>query len=321
MNTMQALQWDGLRLHVQRVPVPEPAPGEALIRVTRAGICNTDLEILRGYYPFNGTLGHEFVGVVETAPDQHLVGKRVVSDINASCHQCPPCLAGHPHHCERRTALGIKGRDGAFAEYLVTPMENLVQVPDAVADDQAVFAEPLAAALEIQEQVDLPHGGEVAVVGDGKLGLLITMTLAATGCEVHLVGHHGERLAGMDLGGNVVFHAHAPSRQFGVVVEATGNPAGFDDALRLTAPRGTLVLKSTYKDPLNFNPGPLVVNEITLVGSRCGPMERAVALLAAGKINPAQLVNITMPLADAVAAMDCAGRKGTLKVLLAIPGQ
>lgn len=317
MKTMQALQWNGDSLRVNSLPVPAPAPDEALVRVTRAGICNTDLEIIRGYYPFHGTLGHEFVGVVEAAADGQLVGRRVVADINAACHQCTECLAGNPHHCRRRTALGIKGHDGAFAEYLTVPVENLVLVPDDLPDDAAVFAEPLAAALEIQEQVSLDPGLEVAVVGDGKLGLLITLSLAQAGLAVTLVGHHPERAAGLDL--DAVDYLQAPpERTFPVVVEATGSPAGFDDALALTAPRGVLVLKSTYKAPLTFNPAPLVVNEITLVGSRCGPMAKAIALLAAGKIDPTALIEATYGLDDGVEAVGRANARGTLKVLLSM---
>lgn len=317
MKTMQALQWDGSKLRINRVPVPVPADGEALVRVTRAGICNTDLEIIRGYYPFSGTLGHEFVGEVAEAPDPGLVGKRVVSDINAACHACVQCLAGNPHHCLNRTALGIKGHDGAFAEYLTTPVDNLVPVPDTLPDEAAVFAEPLAAALEIQEQVAFKPGSEVCVVGDGKLGLLITMSLTQAGLDVTLVGHHPDRAGRLALG-EPAWCSAVPDRQFPVVVEATGSPAGFSDALGLTAPRGTLVLKSTYKAPLEFNPAPLVVNEITLVGSRCGPMAKAVALMASGAIDPAGLVEGEYPLAAGIEAVARANSKGTLKILLAM---
>lgn len=318
MKTMQALQWDGSSLAVRRVPVPEPGPGEVRVRLTRAGICNTDLEITRGYYPFSGTLGHEFVGVVDKAGDSALVGKRIVADINASCHACSMCLAGHPHHCRNRTALGIKGHDGAFAEFLTVPAENLVFVPDTLPDERAVFAEPLAAALEIQEQVDFADVPRAAVIGDGKLGLLIALSLARSNIAVTLVGHHPERaqLPGLE---RVTFHESPPEEQFAVVVEATGSPSGFADALRLTAPLGTLVLKSTYKDPISFNPAPLVVNEITLVGSRCGPMDKAVAMMASGAINPAVLVQETISLENAVDAFDRASAKGALKILLAMP--
>ncbi len=319
MKTMKALQWDGASLALKTVAKPEAKAGEVLVRLTKAGICNTDLEIIRGYYPFTGTLGHEFVGIVEQAPRRSLIGKRVVSDINSSCHQCAMCLAGNPHHCIKRSALGIHGKDGAFAEYLTTPEENLVIVPDSLDDNLAVYAEPLAAALEIQEQVDFSRHEGVLVIGDGKLGLLITLSLAQAGLEVTLLGHHPERLElpGLD---NISFCTSPPDLKFPVVVEATGNPSGFATAVQLTAPRGTLVLKSTYKGNLAFNPAPLVVNEITLLGSRCGPMDKAVALLACGAINPAGLTQDIFPLADATRAIARANKKGALKVLLEMTG-
>jgi len=317
MKTMQALQWKNQQLQVNEVPVPVPAPGEALIRVIKAGICNTDLEIIRGYYPFSGTLGHEFVGEVVEAPHNKFVGKRVVSDINASCHQCRLCLAGHPHHCLNRSALGIKARDGAFAEYLTMPTHNLVGLPDKVTDNQAAFAEPLAAALEIQEQIPFKQSDPVAVIGDGKLGLLIAASLAEARLKVTLIGHHPERA---DILPYPVdnYVSTLPDSQFQVVVEATGSPVGFADAMALTSPRGTLVLKSTYKAPLEFNPSPLVVNEITLIGSRCGPMDKAVDVMASQALDPARLVQAEYPLNQGVEAIQRAGSPGTLKVLLAM---
>lgn len=312
---MQALQWDGTALTVRDVPVPDRAPGEVLVRLSRAGICNTDLEIIRGYYSFNGTLGHEFVGTIAAADDAALVGKRIVTDINNACHACVQCDIGQPHHCLNRSALGIKNKDGAFAQYLTTPAENLVMVPDTLTDDRAVFAEPLAAALEIQEQVDFSSLHEAAVIGDGKLGLLITLSLLQSGIAVTLVGHHPERARLKGLEG-ITFCETLPSQAFPVVIEATGSPSGFADAMNLTAPRGTLVLKSTYKDPLNFNPGPVVVNEITLVGSRCGPMDKAIAMMVSGAINPAVLIEESYPLEEGIRAIGRAGEKGVMKVLL-----
>jgi len=315
MKSMQALQWDGETLQLNEIPVPKPRTGEVLVRVTKAGICNTDLEILRGYYPFNGTLGHEFVGVVEDAEDSSLVGKRIVADINNACGHCAMCQDGHPHHCINRSALGIKDKDGAFARYLTAPAGNLVQVPDSVTDDMAVFAEPLAAALEIKEQVSFQSHEAVAVIGDGKLGLLITLSLLQAGLEVTLVGHHPERVSLGRLS-QVSFCSSPPDRLFPVVVEATGSPGGFQDALRLTAPMGTLVLKSTYKSGLNFNPSSLVVNEITLVGSRCGPINKAVALMAENELDPSVLIEESFSLDDGVEAFSEAGKKGRLKILL-----
>jgi threonine dehydrogenase-like Zn-dependent dehydrogenase len=315
MKTMQALQWDGKELLLNTVPLPTPESGEVLVRLTKAGICNTDLEILRGYYPFQGTLGHEFVGVVEQAEDDTLIGKRIVSDINNSCHQCDMCNRGNPHHCLNRSALGIKDRDGAFAEFLTTPASNLVMIPDHVPDDMAVFAEPLAAALEIQEQIDFSVRDEIAVIGDGKLGLLITLSLIQAGYDVTLLGHHPERAAQLGIS-NLKFNSSVPDKKFSVVIEATGSPSGFSDAMKIIAPLGTLVLKSTYQAPLEFNPGPLVVNEITLVGSRCGPMDKAVARMASGEIDPTGLIEAVYPLKESLSAVDQANANGTLKILI-----
>lgn len=315
MKKMQALQWDGKLLQVNSVPIPAPAAGEVLVRVTRAGICNTDLEIIRGYYPFTGTLGHEFTGIVEHAEDAALVGKRVVSDINNSCQQCAMCQAGQAHHCLNRSALGIKDKDGAFAEFLTTPARNLVLVPDEVPDEMAVFAEPLAAALEIQEQVDFSSIKDVAVIGDGKLGLLIAMSLIQAELNVTLIGHHPER-ATLSGSSQLNYLSSPPETLFPVVIEATGSPSGFEDALALTAPRGTLVLKSTYGTALNFNPAPVVVNEISILGSRCGPMHKAVAAMASAAINPASLIEGSYALKDGVDAVNRADQKGVLKILL-----
>ena len=314
---MKALQWNGSNLTVNDVARPELRHGEVLVRVVSAGICNTDLEIIRGYYPFKGTLGHEFVGIIEQAPDTSLVGKRIVADINNVCQQCTMCQAGQAHHCLNRSALGIKGKDGAFAEYLTTPAENLVIVPDNVTNEQAVFAEPLAAALEIQEQVDFSKYGEAVVIGDGKLGLLICAGLAANGVKTTLIGHHPKRQALFKLP-NITYAQSLPAKSFPVVIEATGNPSGFNNALALTQPRGTLVLKSTYSEPLVLNAGPIVVNELNIVGSRCGPMDKAVAMIAAGKLDPSCMVTKSYPLDEGVKAVGRAQEKGTLKILLSM---
>jgi len=312
---MKALQWNGAVLQVNDVAVPERNRQEALLRIIRAGICNTDLEILRGYHQFHGTLGHEFVGIVEDSEDRANIGQRVVCDINCACHACPTCASGNPHHCPNRVTLGINGKDGAFAEFLTVPVRNLVSLPESLPLDVAVFAEPVAAALEILEQVPCQSGDAVAVVGDGKLGLLIAMCLAHNGLDVHLIGHHPERLAVLESY-PARFYSSPPYRKFALVVEATGHDSGFCTALALTAPRGTLVLKSTYAHGFIFNPAPLVVNEITLLGSRCGPMDKAVALLESGKIRSEKLIAKSFPLGDAAAAIDYAKRKGVLKVLI-----
>jgi threonine dehydrogenase-like Zn-dependent dehydrogenase len=297
---------------------PEPSAGEALLRVRRAGICNTDLELLRGYYPFRGVPGHEFVAEVEAAPGaEEWVGKRVVGEINAVCGACTTCRAGRRRHCENRTVVGILGRDGAFAERLVLPVSNLHPVPDHVPDDDAVFTEPLAAALEIQEQVPIGPADRVLVVGDGKLGNLVAQTLSLTGCELLIVGRHPSKLA--LLGGRGIATALAPdvpARCFDVAVECTGGPEGFELARRALRPRGTLVLKSTYAGRLALDVSSVVVDELTLVGSRCGPMEKALALLSDRRVGVRELVQARYPLRRAVEAFAHASRPGTLKVLV-----
>ena len=305
------------------VPIPEPASGEALVRVLRAGICNTDLELTRGYYPFTGIPGHEFVGMVERGPAS-LLGRRVVGEINAVCGECPACTAGRRTHCERRTVLGIVDRHGAFAEYLTLPAVNLHPVPDAVSTDAAVFTEPLAAALEIQEQVPIGPHDRVLVVGDGKLGQLVAQTLALTGCTLLVVGRHDEKLVllaarGIATAGGAGAGAGAGAVESGgydVAVECTGNPAGFAVAQRAVRPRGTLVLKSTYAGVLTLDASGVVVNELTLVGSRCGPFAPALRLLAEGRVAVEPMIHARYPLAEAAAAFDHAQRPGVLKVFV-----
>ena len=295
---------------------PDVPPGEALVRVLRAGICNTDLELLRGYYPYKGIPGHEFVGVVEQGPIE-LVGQRVVGEINAVCGQCRFCRSGQPTHCENRTVLGIVNRHGAFAEYLTLPVENLHPVPDAVPNDVATFTEPVAAALEIQQQVQVRPDHRVLVVGDGKLGQLVAQTLALTGCDLLLVGRHRHKLDGAAALGIQTGLADAVTdRTFDLSVECTGNPEGFAIARRALRPRGTLVLKSTYAGELNFDASSLVVDEITLIGSRCGPFPLALQLLATGKVSVEPLIQARYPLEEGLKAFNHAQKKGTLKVLL-----
>ena len=312
MQTMQALQWQNNNLELREVPLPKSNDGELLIKVLKAGICNTDLEIIRGYYPFQGTLGHEFVGQVAESMDHPLAGKRVVSDINCGCGYCSMCTEGSPHHCLNRKTLGINHKDGAFAEFTVLPAANLVAVPDQVSDVQASFAEPLAAALEIQEQVDMSDIDRVAVLGDGKLGLLIAMSLAAKGVEVNLIGRHPERLKLLGRK-KILFHKAIPEDIFPLVVEATGSPRGFTAALKITTDPGGIF---SAVGSFDFNPAPLVVNEITLLGSRCGPMEKSIQLMAEGLVDPAPLVSQVYPLTEGIHAVKEAARKGTLKILL-----
>lgn len=289
------------------IPTPTPPPGEALVRVLLAGICNTDIELTRGYYPFAGVPGHEFVGEWE--------GKRVVGEINAVCGSCEACRNRRPTHCERRTVLGIKNRNGAFAEYLTLPVENLHVVPDNIPIEEVVFAEPLAAALEIQEQIEISPDDRVLIVGDGKLGQLVAQTLALTGCKLTVVGRHRKKLAMLRQRGIETLE-ELPARKFDIAVECSGNSVGFAIARQALRPRGTLVMKSTYAGDLTMNASALVVDEITVIGSRCGPFEPALDLLAGRRVDVRGLVDAIYPLENATAAFDHAQRPGALKMLV-----
>jgi threonine dehydrogenase-like Zn-dependent dehydrogenase len=301
-----------------RTDIPNPAvsPGEALVRVLRAGICNTDLELLRGYYPYQGVLGHEFVGLVEQGP-AHLLQQRVVGEINATCGHCRLCRSGHPTHCENRTVLGIVNRNGAFADYLTLPVQNLHLVPDGLDTDAATFTEPVAAALEIQEQVTITPNDRVLVVGDGKLGQLVAQTLALTGCDLWVIGRHLDKLAHLRSRGIQTGLAESLiPKSFDIAVECTGNPEGFAIARQGLRPRGTLILKSTYANPLSLDISAIVVDEITLIGSRCGPFAPALQLLAEGKIEVLDLIQAKYPLEAGLPAFNHAQQRGVLKVLL-----
>lgn len=298
-------------------PEPRPAPGEVRIRTVLAGICNTDLEVVRGYAGFRGVLGHEFVGVVDEAEDPAWQGRRVVGEINAACGKCPTCRAGRPTHCPDRTTLGIRGRDGVLAGYFCLPAGNLHLVPDAVPDEAAVFTEPLAAACEILEQVHVHPRDRVVVLGDGKLGLLIAQTLALTGCHLTAVGRHPDKLARLaargiatQVGGEGL-EGHAD-----LVVECTGQPEGFLAARKMVRPRGTVVLKSTYHSEIQADLSRIVVDEVTLVGSRCGPFPPALRLLAQQLVEVTSMIEAEYPLADALTAFQHAARRGALKVLI-----
>ena len=305
ISGLRALWLENRQLHLRDdVPRPMPSPAEALVRVLVAGICNTDIELTRDYYPFTGIPGHEFVGEWE--------GKRVVGEINAACHACDACSAGRPTHCERRTVLGIKDRNGAFAEYLTLPAENLHIVPDEIETEDALFTEPLAAALEIQEQVSIDRNDRVLVVGDGKLGQLVAQTLALTRCHLMVVGRHREKLDLLKRRG--IKTADAPTGKFDIAVDCSGNQSGFAIARAALRPRGTLVMKSTYAGNLTFNASSVVVDEITLIGSRCGPFAPALRLLAEKAIDVRPLLQATYPLQEALTAFDHAQRPGALKI-------
>lgn len=310
----------GLTLDASR-PAPSPPPGEALIRPVLAGVCNTDLELAKGYMGFSGVLGHEFVGVVESAPSKQMTGKRVVGEINCPCGKCPLCKRGKGNHCPARTVLGILGRDGVFAEYFTLPEANLHIVPDNVPDRAAVFAEPLAAAFEILEQVSFNADTNVALLGDGKLGLLIGQVLLSTGCPVTAIGRHPDRLKPLAAKGATAMVEKVldrAARLFDVVVDATGSPEGLAMAADIVRPCGTIVLKTTVANPPRFDVNRLVIDEITVVGSRCGPFGKAMAALAGGRIETEPLVSEIMGLNDGVEAMRRASAGGNLKVLLDI---
>lgn len=312
---MQALVFDGTQATVTERDVPRASDGWAVVRTSLAGICNTDLEIVKGYMGFRGTLGHELVGVVAEGPSAWL-GKRVVSEINFACGRCSYCARNLGRHCPSRTVMGIVGQDGAFAERVAVPVVNLHAVPDGVSDDEAVFTEPLAAAFEILEQVRIDAGTEATVLGDGKLGLLVAQVLALAGARVLLVGKHDERLA-IARARNVqtiAFDAWDRTPR-DVTVEATGTAAGLPLALAATRPRGTLVLKSTVAEREPIDMAPFVIHEISLVGSRCGPFAPALAALAGQRVDVRSLIADRFPLSRATEALERAQR--ALKILLA----
>jgi len=304
-------------------PPPTRLPGEALVRVRVSGVCDTDLQLARGYMGFSGVPGHEFVGDVVACDDAAWLGKRVVADINAGCGACIECTTGRGHHCATRTVLGIVRRSGAFAELLAVPERCLVAVPDGLEDDRAVFAEPLAAALHVLDE--LPGGAKpkrALVLGDGKLGQLIVRALASQGVETTLVGRHAHKLAlAASAGVETFLEAELPASRRGaeLVVEATGSEGGLAHALAIVAPRGTVVLKTTVAAKLTIDLAPLVIHEVRLVGSRCGDMDRAVDILARGAVNPLPLVEARYPLERANEALAHAGRRGALKVLIDAP--
>jgi threonine dehydrogenase-like Zn-dependent dehydrogenase len=300
------------------LPPPERSDGEARIRLLRAGICATDLELVKGYAGFRGVLGHEFVGRVEEAPDApEWVGRRVVGTINLACHECEVCHRWGPEHCPRRTVLGIVGKDGCFAEELTLPVTNLLDVPDAVPDERAVFTEPLAAALRIREKLRIRPTERAAVVGPGRLGLLIAQVLALAGTEVTVLGRREESLElPARLGFETGLAVDAPDDGFELVVEATGNEDGLAQSLRLVRPLGTLVLKSTFAGAATVDLTKLVVGEVTVVGSRCGPFAPALRLLEQRAVEVEALIDAEYPLEQGLEAMEHAARPGVRKVLL-----
>jgi threonine dehydrogenase-like Zn-dependent dehydrogenase len=318
---MQALIFDQILTLEKNWSKPVAGPGEALIRVRTAGICNTDLELIKGYMNFRGIPGHEFVGIVEQAPGgEQWEGRRVVGEINAACRECQICRSGRPTHCPNRTTLGISGRSGAFAEYLTLPVCNLLPVPDSLEDETAVFVEPLAAACEILQQVHIRPTDRVIVLGDGKLGLLCAQVLKLTGCDLLVVGRYPEKLKILKKKGIRTALANSFNEdQPDVVIEATGRMEGFQAARRMVRPRGTIVLKSTYHGPIEADLTTVVVDEITLIGSRCGPFAPALRLLEQGLVEVRSLIQARYPFSEVLNAFEQAARKGSLKILVDIP--
>jgi threonine dehydrogenase-like Zn-dependent dehydrogenase len=316
INTqMKALRFENNQLQVNEISIPR-LDNEALIRVTTSGICNTDLEIVRGYANFQGTIGHEFVGIVEESLDKSWIGKRVVGEINVGCNACELCLKGDSRHCLTRTVLGIHNRDGCHAEFLTLPIRNLLEVPDEVSDEQAVFIEPLAAAFGITEQIVIVPNTKVAVIGDGKLGILCAMSLALKSGNVTLIGKHKEKMDQAKTVEGVLLENVGKLGKFDVVVEASGSESGFATALDLTQARGKLVLKSTFNGKPTWEAWRVVVDEISIVGSRCGRFAPALELLRNKQIDVENLIADEFSLANGLAAIEKASTKGVMKVLL-----
>ena len=319
---MKAVIFDETLKYVEDYEKPTPKQGEALIKVTYGGVCNTDKEITKGYMGYKGILGHEFTGVVEEIndEDQTLLGKRVVGEINLGCKNCEWCAKDLERHCPNRSTLGILAKDGCFAEYVTLPLSNLIEIPENVPDEQAVFVEPLAAGLEILEQMHIQPCQKVMVLGDGKLGLLTALALNACGLDVLIVGKHQNKL---DIAKNQgvktqLLSEFEPAPKFDVVVEATGSITGFETSVNCVKPRGTLVLKSTIAASKELNLAPIVINEITILGSRCGRFEPAMRLIASGKIDFSQMISKIYPIEQAINAFDANNAKDTIKILLKI---
>lgn len=314
---MKALRFDGKDLNFVENH-PKPHSDEALVRITLAGICGTDLEILQGYMSYEGVLGHEFVGVVEESKNQDLVGKRVVGEINVGCQNCESCHRGMERHCPNRTVLGILNRDGTFAEYLSLPEKNLHVLPDSITDKQAVFVEPIAAAFEIKEQISLKPDWKIAIVGDGRLSQLIASVLRTSSSRITCFGRHENKLERLQKLGIKTKMGIGPDFEHGfdLVVEATGSTSGFLDSMKLVKPKGIVILKSTIASKENLELTPAVVNEITLVGSRCGPFRPAIEALANGIISVDGLIDSEYSLENFQEAFKRAKESNTLKVVL-----
>jgi threonine dehydrogenase-like Zn-dependent dehydrogenase len=296
---------------------PDSSKDEAIIKILVAGICSTDLEIVKGYAEFEGILGHEFVGLVQEAPESSWQGKRVVGSINIGCQHCDVCLGEGPEHCLSRTVIGIHNRNGAFADFMSLPIDNLYEVPDSVSNEQAVFTEPMAATLRILEQAVISPSEQIAVIGPGKLGMLVAQVLALNGANLTVLGRRHSSLEMADAFGlRTSLVNEAKDNSFDLVVEATGNEAGLAQSLRLVRPQGILVLKSTFSGVSTIDLTKLVVAEIRVIGSRCGPFQPALHLLSRGSVRTQEMIEATYPLSEGVAAFNHASQPGVRKILL-----
>lgn len=315
---MKALVFDKTLRFDPRRAEPHAALGDTLIKVHQAGVCSTDLEIVKGYMGFAGVLGHEFVGTVVSSPDKKLVGERVCGEINCPCGRCDMCLSGLANHCRNRTVLGILGHDGAFAEYVRLPSTNLHVLPANVDNDQAVFVEPLAAAFQVLKQVRVEPRTWVTVLGDGRLGLLVAQVLRNAGCPVRVIGKHAEKLALCEKWQirSRLLNDIAPRHDQDIVIDCTGSADGFEMAMQMVRPRGTIVLKSTVAQGKPLNLAPLVIDEITVVGSRCGPFREAIKALSEQSVDVLSLINKRTKIENGVEALEAAGRPGVFKVIV-----
>lgn len=314
---MRAIVFDGRLSFRGDYPRPERKPGEALLRVVSAGVCATDLEIIKGYMGFKGVIGHEFCAVVEECDSPEFLGKRVAGEINLWCGTCDYCREGLKTHCPNRSVLGIYGKDGVFADYLTLPERNLHIIPDSITDEEAVFIEPVAAAFEVIEQIGLGEGKKVCVLGDGRLGLLTAQVMTVTGCGLLLAGRYREKLAiAAGFGIETRLGTEGLGREFDAVIDCTGSSKGLETALAILKPRGTLVLKTTVAGDRPVDLNKAVIDEVSIVGSRCGPFAPAIKALAEKKVRTAPLVSASYPLEMGVEAIEYASKKGVLKVLM-----
>ncbi len=316
---MRALYFEKELKYVTGYPTPQPGSNEALIRITHAGICNTDIEITRGYMGFRGIPGHEFVGIVQECGEKDLIGRRVAGEINIACGNCSYCRNRLQNHCTRRSVLGILNRDGVFAEYTALPLKNLHRIPDSVSDEEAVFVEPLAAAYEILEQVNVSSSDKVCVLGDGKLGLLVAQVIRTTGCSLIAVGNHPEKLSILhERGIKTELGADFNEAGFDLVIDCTGSPSGMKRAFQIIRPKGKIVLKTTVAERNGIDLNQVVINEITLIGSRCGPFPDAIKAIESREIDVNPVISRVFPLDEGIEAFQYASKNGSLKVILKI---